>query len=170
MSTGLEKLKIGAIAWVLGLAALGLAACNSRPATPEESLRRFIADVTARRADAAWAGLSARSKAELKKQADALAAASKDKSDTSPAVLLFERSELLVLRPPESISVASPLGQEVTLRVSVKGGESANVKMVREGGEWKVDLVPSLEPRTAPATTPGAKAGTSTAVGADPGP
>ena len=41
--------------------------------------------------------------------------------------------------------MASPHGQEVMLRVAVKDGASADVRMVREGDRWKVDLVGSLK-------------------------
>jgi hypothetical protein len=121
------------------------ARCAGHPATPEDALKRFLADLNAHRTDAAWAALSQRSKSELKKQAEALASAAGEKPDLTPQALL-DRTELMVLRAPESISIASPIGPEVMLRVSVKGGESANVHMIREGSDWKVDLVPSLQP------------------------
>src|SRR5207249_2841995 len=114
--------------------------------TPEEALRHFIADVNQHRAEAVWSELSAASRAELKRESEALARASGGTPETSPAKLLFERAELVVLRAPEAISVASPLGTDVTRRVAVKGGESANIHMVREGNAWKVDLLASLEP------------------------
>jgi hypothetical protein len=121
------------------------ARCAGHASTPEDTLKKFLGDLNAHRTDAAWSALSQRSKAELKKQAEALAAAAGEKPDLSPQALL-DRSELMVLRAPESISISSPIGAEVTLRVSVKGGESANVHMIREGSEWKIDLAPSLQP------------------------
>jgi hypothetical protein len=106
-----------------------------------------LSDVKQRRAEPAWAALSKPSKEALLADAKALAEATGDPPETDPGKLLFERSELLLLRVPESISVASRPGDVAVLRVPVEGGASANVRMVREGAAWKVDLMGSLEPR-----------------------
>jgi hypothetical protein len=50
-----------------------------------------------------------------------------------------------MLSPPESVAVVSPPGPEATLRVTVKDGRSAEMRMVREGTGWKVDLLGSLK-------------------------
>jgi len=121
--------------------------CRPSAATPEESLRGFLSDVKQRRAEPAWGALSKPSKEALLADAKAIAEVTGDEPETDPAKLLFERSELLLLRVPESISVASRPGDVAVLRVPVEGGASANVRMVREGAAWKVDLMGSLDPR-----------------------
>lgn len=138
----------GPLALALSAALLaGLASgCNNQRETPEDALRRFISDVKQHRLQQAWGALSTASKADLEERAKALADAAGDKSERKPERLLVEQLELLVLRSPESISVASRLDKDVVLRVSVEGGESANVHMVREGAGWKVDLMRSLAP------------------------
>lgn len=134
----------GALALVILCAA---PACKPGNTTPEEALRGFLGELKNRRASEAWSHLSADSQAALKKDAEAIAAATKEPVVTDPAKLLFDRSEILMLRAPESISVVSRPGDAVMLRVTVENGESAKVRMVREGVVWKVDLFGSLAPR-----------------------
>lgn len=131
------------------LLALALATgCKDRRGGPEASLRTFLSQVYARQAKQAWGGLSKGSREALEADARALARAAGDEAPkTSPEDLLFGQAELTLLAKPDSISVVSPLGgDEVLLRVTVSEGASANIRMVREGKEWKVDLVGSLEP------------------------
>jgi hypothetical protein len=127
---------------------LPLAGCKDRSNSPEASLRTFLGQVYNRQAKQAWLGLSKGSQETLRKDAEALArAAGEPAPKTTPEGLLFEDSELTLLAKPGSISVVSPLGgEEVLLRVTIEEGPSANIKMVREGRHWKVDLVGSLEP------------------------
>jgi hypothetical protein len=129
---------------VLLLAAL--TSCKGGAVTPEQALEAFLADVKARNAKGAWAALSNGSQQALLQDAAKLAEAAGTKPETDPARLLFERSELVMLREPESISLASRPGDPVLLRVSVKGGKSGTVRLVREGEAWKVDLFGSLQP------------------------
>ncbi len=144
MRTTLEKIAV----WLsMALLCVMVGACRPGAATPEDALRTFLGDVSSRRAAEAWAGLSKSSQEVLLADARALAAATGQEPETDPGKLLFERSELLLLRKAESISVASRPGDVATLRVPVEGGASANVRMVREGAAWKVDLMGSLEPR-----------------------
>ena len=144
MRRTLEKI---AVLLSMALVCAQVGACRPSAATPEEALRGFLQDVRARRAPAAWAAISTPSQQALLADAARLAEATGDPPETDPAKLLFERSELMALRQPESISVASRPGDVALLRVPVEGGASANVRMVREGAAWKVDLVGSLERR-----------------------
>lgn len=144
MRTTLEKIAV----WLsMALLCAVVGACRPGAATPEDALRTFLGDVSARRASEAWAGLSKPSQEALLGDARKLAEVTGQPAETDPGKLLFERSELLLLRKAESISVASRPGDVAMLRVPVEGGASANVRMVREGASWKVDLVGSLEPR-----------------------
>jgi len=129
---------------LLLLLALALAACRGPADTPEVALREFVQLIRARRAAPAWALVSAKSQAQLEALAKAQAEATGAQPTEEPAALLFELIELAALRKIESVSVVSPIGHEVTLRVWVEGGQTANVEMVREGGRWKVDLIESL--------------------------
>ncbi|MCC7384780.1 MAG: hypothetical protein IT384_23220 [Deltaproteobacteria bacterium] len=120
-------------------------ACRQGTSTPEDSLKAFLSAVRSRDAKRAFAMLSQESRAELLKDAEAVARATGDAPETDPAKLLFERGELMVLASPESISIASRPGESVVMRVSVKDGKGASIRMVREGVEWKVDLLASLQ-------------------------
>ena len=135
-----------------------LSGCRTDTTTPEGALRQFINNVQIHRADEVYDGLSAASRAELHARARAQAEATGAEPVTDRSQLLFRETQLIALRKPESISVASPLGTEVTVRVSVEGGQTAEVKMVREGTTWKVDLFDSLQAspdpgRTGPSST-----------------
>lgn len=160
MRTTLEKIAV----WLsMALLCVMVGACRPGAATPEDALKTFLGDVQSRRSSEAWAGLSASSQEALLADARKLAAATGEPAETDPGKLLFERGELLILRKAESISVASRPGDVAMLRVAVEGGASANVRMVRDGASWKVDLVSSLEPRAAlPAVIPQAPPRTET--------
>lgn len=162
MRRTLEKI---AVLLSMALVCAQVGACRPSAATPEDALRGFLQDVRARRAPAAWAALSAPSQEAILADAARLAEATGDPPETDPAKLLFERSELMTLRQPESISVASRPGDVALLRVPVEGGASANVRMVREGAAWKVDLVGSLERR--PELPPAAPVPTATVSATD---
>jgi hypothetical protein len=126
-----------------------LAACKSARPDPEEALRTFLTDLRNGRADAAWLALSEGSQKEINARHKALVDAGAKTKGAKPAQMLFEDLGLMMVNPPESIAVASPHGQELMLRVSVKDGRSADIRMVREGELWKVDLTGSLKPAPA---------------------
>lgn len=112
-------------------------------------MRTFLTDLRGGRADAAWLSLSQGSQLELNARHKALVDAGAKTKDAKPAQMLFEDLGLMLVNAPESIAVASPHGQELMLRVSVKDGRSADIRMVREGDQWKVDLAGSLKPAPA---------------------
>lgn len=130
---------------VLCFLALG---CRPAESRPEDVLESFLQEVSFGRAEAAWRRLSERSREALVERHRALAEAAGEAVDPSPdpADVLSSTLGLTVLSPAESVVVVSPPGDVVTLRVSVEGGRSAEVRMVREDGSWRVDLVDSLEP------------------------
>ncbi len=137
---------------------------NDRP-TPEEALRQFLQSLRSRRAKDAWGALSSGSRTKITELAKQTAEARGEPVPKEHAAALFTELELVALREPESVSVVSPLGNEVMLRVSVKGGQTANIRMVLEESRWKVDLMDALEPydgagirtaTTAPAAPPAA--------------
>jgi hypothetical protein len=136
----------------LGSAVSALDACAENKAQPEDVLKKFLGDVRAHRSDQAWALLSESSRKELERRHREIAKAAAKSGDAAKGTLeemLFEDLGLMMLNPPESVAVVSPPGPEATLRVTVKDGRSAEVRMVKEGAGWKVDLVGSL--RKAPA-------------------
>lgn len=128
--------------------ALSLAGgCRQAADQPEQALERFLAAVAAGRADEAWGALSSASKAALLARHEALArAGGRDATAASPAETLFEELDLRLLAQPESVVVVSPLGNTVTLRVTVKDGPSTEIRMVREERGWSVDLESALKP------------------------
>lgn len=155
--------------WALVAACLllgpSLAACKDKKTTPEANLRTFLSQVYAHQGKQAWQGLSKGSQDALRADAEALARAAGDaKVETDADDLLFMQADLTLLAKPDSISVVSPLGgDEVLLRVTVEEGPSANIRMVREGRSWKVDLVGSLEKMKFEAPKP-TQSSTTTAV------
>jgi hypothetical protein len=123
--------------------------CPENKADPEEAFKKFVADVHARRSEAVWNELTASTRAELTRRHKEIRASTKRDGGAEgdvAAAILFDELGLMVLNQPESIAIVSPPGQEVMLRVSVKDGRSADVKMVREDQTWKVDLLRSLSP------------------------
>ncbi len=144
-----------------------LGACAKKPAEPEEVLSTFLTNLRHHRAKPAWDALTAKSQAILAKRHSTLAAAAgKPATDPEPGQILFDQLGLAVLTTPESIVVTSPLGPEVSLRVSVENGQSAVFKMRREGSAWKIDLATTLDlrapsdrssqrtPKTGPSSVP----------------
>ncbi len=131
---------------VVALTCAFTAACADRRPKPEEALNAFLADLQYGRADAAWAALSESSKHRLLEAHQQLVAAGSKADDDLASEILFGDLGLVVMSPPESVVVVSPLGNEAKLRVTVAGGKSADIRMVREGTAWKVDLVDSLHP------------------------
>lgn len=145
--------------WFWAALAVAAPGCNEKKQEPEDAFRRFAADVNARRADAAWAALTESSQQELERRHEAIAEASgsgsgaeagsgsgaEKKQKATPGSMLFEQLGLVVLSAPESVVIVSPPGREVLLRVTVKDGKTADVRMVREGARWKVDLMGSLK-------------------------
>jgi hypothetical protein len=146
------------------VAALAPGACTKPPAEPEPTLERFLAAVRLGRAEQAWAALSTGSKEALVARQRALLAAAGENGDGGdpgdPSRSLFDALGLSALAAPESVVLVSPPGDELRLRVAVKGGQSGELFMVREGAAWKVDLVRSLRPE-APPVAPAPSAATS---------
>jgi hypothetical protein len=133
---------------IAALFALAAEACAERKTEPEEVLKSFIASVRAHRADQAWSLLSESSRKELETRHQELAKAAKKTgaaAKATPEEMLYDELGLVTLNPSESIAVVSPPGREVTLRVSVKDGRSAEIRMLREDSGWKVDLFGSLK-------------------------
>jgi hypothetical protein len=131
----------------ISLAAVG---CPENKMDPEDAFRKFAKDLHERHAEAAWPALTAATRTELERRHRALieARGQKTPKENEPlaAEILFEELGLVLLNPVESVAVVSPPGgSEVMLRVSVKDGRSADIKMVREGQTWKVDLMSSLQ-------------------------
>ncbi|MCK6551547.1 hypothetical protein L6R52_37280 [Myxococcota bacterium] len=137
-----------------GLALATAAACRPAAPTPEETLRTFLGDLRGGRPDSAWAALSEATKKTLEERHAALAAASGRPAEPRPAKLLYDELGVMTLSVPESIAVVSPPGHEVTLRVTVKDGRSSDVRLVREGSGWKIDLLGSLRPIPPPGPAP----------------
>jgi hypothetical protein len=154
------------------VAALAPGACRKPPAEPEPTLERFLADVRLGRAEQAWSALSTQSREVLAARRRALleaAGKTRDGGDADdPSRSLFEALGLTALAAPESVVLVSPPGDEIRLRVAVKGGQSGEVFMVREGAEWKVDLVRSLRPEAAPPAAPATGTATSSTSTAAP--
>jgi hypothetical protein len=128
------------------LLALG---CRPAESRPEQVLEAFLQEVSFGRAEAAWNDLSKETRDALRERHRQLRrAAGQPPEEPEPAELLYGVAGLTVLNPAESVAVVSPPGDVVTLRVSVEGGRSAEVRMVRRDGVWRVDLRDLLATRS----------------------
>lgn len=135
----------------VGFALLALG-CRPAESRPEQALETFLQEVSFGRAEAAWTKLSSGSQAALRERHRRLReAAGQPPEEPEPARLLYGTAGLTVLNPAESVAVVSPPGDVVTLRVSVEGGSSAEVRMVKEEGGWRVDLRDLIATRTSTA-------------------
>jgi hypothetical protein len=134
--------------WALVWGTLALAACRPAPDSPQSVLEGFLADLEYGRAQSAWKRLAPDSQAWLETRWLELRRAEapdREPKAPEPGALLFDLLDLTLLQAPESVAVVSPPGDRVTLRVSVEGGRSAEVRLVRHDDRWKVDLVSTLQ-------------------------
>ncbi|MGF1509993.1 MAG: hypothetical protein ACFB9M_10885 [Myxococcota bacterium] len=149
--------------WLVPTLLLALAACPSPSTAPSETvslqqdppgpaLEAFFTDLRYQRIDEAWNALSEASRDWLETRHRALrhaqtgtVSSSDMPDDLDRSKLLYRTLDLRILAPPENIVVVSPPGTRVTLRVSSKGGASAEFVMVREDSRWKVDLLRTLK-------------------------
>jgi hypothetical protein len=129
------------------LAASALWACPKQSLDAKQTCEQFLEDIHARRGERAFDKLSEGSKTELRRRHLALVEAGGGDEDASPAYLIFKTLDIERISTPESIAEASrPDDEQVLLRVAVKSGDSADIRMVKEGEAWKVDLFASLQP------------------------
>ncbi len=120
--------------------------CKKQEPRPEEVLKAFLADLQFGRAKHAWLSLTEQTQKELLKRHHTLTKADGEKATEKPETILFSELGLVVLAAPENIVVVSPIGNEVRLRATVKGGKSAELYLRKESGGWKIDLLKSLPP------------------------
>ncbi len=124
-----------------------LSACPKQSLDAKQTCEAFLEDIHARRGERAFEMLSEGSKTELRRRHLALVEAGGGDPDASPAYLIFKTLDIERVSTPESIAEASrPDAKGVLLRVAVKSGDSADIRMVKEGEAWKVDLFASLAP------------------------
>lgn len=130
------------------------AACQQPPQQPEDVLEAFLTDLQFGRAEQALGHLDRKTRDDLRARWNELEAARNPKTppaEPTASDLLYRVLDLSLLRAPESVAVVSPPGDRVTLRVSVEGGRSAEVSLVKEEDRWKVDLRDVLRPGLSPA-------------------
>ena len=143
----------------LAAAALLLPAACTRDPGPEATYRALTRAVAERDEEAAWALLSKGTRAWLEDRA-------REAARTAPGVVPQSARQLLLgdaalsAVPPTLVELVRSDAAEAVLRVRAPGGEAAEVRLVREGGAWKLDARPAGGP-------PGT--GTSPGPGAPPG-
>jgi hypothetical protein len=119
--------------------ALLLAACRA-PEGPAERYQRFAAAARAGRAGEVWAMLSEPSRKALRDRAKAL------EGDKPPAGIDVKAADLVVgdLAPTapkvKSVTVVRESAEAAVVAVEEEGGGRGEVSLVREGGEWRVEL------------------------------
>jgi len=116
-----------------------VASC-SPPENPADRYLRFAEAARAGRSAQVWAMLSARSRQGLKERARALA------GEKAPAGVEIGAADLVLggLSPTapkvKSVTVLRESSGAAVLSVEEVGGVRGEVSMVREGGDWRVEL------------------------------
>jgi hypothetical protein len=123
------------------LAALAAAGCRA-PEGPADRYRRFADAARGGRAAEAWALLSAGSRRALDEEGKALQGKA-----ASPGVDLSGQELLLGDLAPtaprvKSVTLVREAGDEAVVAVEDEAGIRAEVRLVREGGQWRVVLPP----------------------------
>jgi hypothetical protein len=125
------------------LVPLALSGCRGREA-PDDAFRAFLVAVMAHQPDIAWARLTEESQAAMTAARDKAAAeAPKGTVPNDPRDLLFG-DDVGLARPVDDVQVTSEKGDEAHLEVTTDG-QKHDVKMIREGGHWKLDLTDGLK-------------------------
>jgi hypothetical protein len=125
---------------------LALALCAGCPGNrsddPVEAYQAFVKSAQKGEIKAAWGALSAATRAEVDGRTHALAAASDGGVRDDPTALLF--SSLQRPEPITEISLQRRDDTAATVRVST-ASRTAEVRLVKEDGAWKVDLTEALK-------------------------
>lgn len=129
--------------WIAALAiALSPVACHSREA-PDDAFRAFTLAVLAHQKDLAWEHLSRESQV-------AMTAALGDATSAAPGMVPKDPKDLLfggdvgLARPIDKIVIEDQGPAEAHLSVET-AGSNHRVRMVREGGRWRLDLTDGLK-------------------------
>lgn len=122
---------------LLGLLVLcALPACRGE-AGPADRYRAFAAAAREGRADEVWSMLSERSRAELDRRAQALAAKAPGVVEASGRQLVL--GDLAAAAPPPAeVVVVRESRDAAVVSVTTAGGSPREVSLVREGGVWRV--------------------------------
>ncbi|SET31412.1 DUF4878 domain-containing protein [Stigmatella erecta] len=126
---------------LLLLALLALTGCGQN--TPVTAYKAFHAQVQKRDYKKAYAALSQATQEQIAGQAQAVQQASGGAVKAEPYELFFSNSAL-----PPDVTEATLLreeGDKATVRV-LFSGQTREVRLVREGSEWKIDLSDSIKP------------------------
>ncbi len=133
----------------LGVVVLVLlvAACKRQPAnSPEGVYRGFVDAVQRGNTTKAWGSLSKQTQQKVEQRSKAISEASKGVVRDEPRLLLFQGTR------PGPIGEVTQLRADDTsavLQVASAGG-TREVKMVKDSGQWFIDLTETLEGRDAP--------------------
>ncbi|NVJ06963.1 hypothetical protein HUW63_17135 [Myxococcus sp. AM001] len=131
--------------WLVALVlVLGLGGCNRpRFGTPQDAYTSFHRLVKRGELQQAWGALSKPTQDALAQRAQVVGAASGGEEKPEPLALFFAN----VPPPPDvtEVSLVREEGDVATVLVRA-GGNSHEVRMVREPSGWKVDLSASLQP------------------------
>ena len=125
----------------LAAAALLLPTACTRDPGPEATYRALTRAVAERDEEAAWALLSKGPQAWLEARAREAAKAAPGVVPQSARQLLLGDAALSAV-PPTLVELVRSDAAEAVLRVRSPGGEAAEVRLVREGGAWKVEARP----------------------------
>ncbi len=126
----------------LAAAVLLLPAACTRDPGPEATYRALTRAVAERDEEAAWALLSKGTRAWLEGRAREAAEAAPGVVSPSARQLLLGDAALSAV-PPTLVELVRGDAAEAVLRVRSPGGEAAEVRLVREGGAWKLDARPA---------------------------
>lgn len=119
--------------------------CRPR-ATPEATYREFVEALQRGNNRRAWALLSPATKQQVEARSKAIAAASQGVVRDDPEVLLFQGT-----RPGPIGEVTTLESSDTTARLKVASASgTSEVKLVKDGGKWLVDLTETLQRRGTP--------------------
>ena len=125
----------------LAAAALLLPAACTRDPGPEATYRALARAVADRDEDAAWALLSKGTQAWLEARARDAAKAAPGVVPPGARQMLLGDAALSAV-PPTVIELVRGDEREAVLRVRSPGGDAVEVRLVREGGAWRVEARP----------------------------
>lgn len=133
---------------LLSIGALSAASgCRREPPnSPEAAYRGFIDALQKGNTKRAWDSLSPSTRQRAGERSKAIAEASKGVVRDEPELLLFQGTRPA---PITEISQVSADDDSALLKVATASG-STEVKLVKDGGKWLVDLSESLERRGQP--------------------
>jgi len=111
--------------------------------TPVSAYQSFLRALSKGEAELAYSALSAPTRELLAARAKQISEASGGSVRNDPAAIFFVNAAKAP--PVTDLKVVSQEGEQATLAIAA-GGKTHQVRMVREGGAWRIDLASGASP------------------------